>query len=201
MTYPSYPVKMPADLAKVSNGKLGPCNLTPVFVAGVGHGSLHPLAKRAWDALAATLLKDTGRVLTATSVADLYRSYEQQLAVFQKRYVRGWNPLICTTADSRVFDGVRWYKRRGVAAVATPGRSNHGWGLAVDMALWAPKTSPKPLPIAGDRTVWSWMLANAPRFGWSWQNQSESWHLGYFAGDAVPAAVVAFEESLQQTVA
>jgi hypothetical protein len=35
---------------------------------------------------------------------------------------------------------------------------------------------------------------HAGEFGWSWELQSEPWHLRYVAGDEVPAAVIEFEE-------
>jgi len=34
-----------------------------------------------------------------------------------------------------------------------------------------------------------WLLANAARFGFSWEVQSEPWHLRYVAGDETPKAV------------
>ncbi|MBE7698717.1 D-alanyl-D-alanine carboxypeptidase family protein [Oerskovia sp. Sa1BUA8] len=66
----------------------------------------------------------------------------------------------------------------GLAAV--PGTSNHGWGLAVDLA--APASSP-------GSAQYKWLRANAPLFGWdnpSWArpggSKPEPWHFEYAAG-------------------
>jgi hypothetical protein len=34
-----------------------------------------------------------------------------------------------------------------------------------------------------------WLLANADWFGFSWELQSEPWHLRYYVGDRVPLKV------------
>jgi LAS superfamily LD-carboxypeptidase LdcB len=39
------------------------------------------------------------------------------------------------------------------------------------------------------------MLKNADDFGFSWEVQSEPWHLRYVAGDKVPAAVLAWKQT------
>lgn len=52
-------------------------------------------------------------------------------------------------------------------AAAFPGTSNHGWGLAVDV-----KT----------RQAAAWLMRNAERFGWSWdegRRVGEWWHFRY----------------------
>jgi murein L,D-transpeptidase YcbB/YkuD len=120
--------------------------------------------------------------LFPTSTADTYRSYDQQLSVFHRRYTPTYDPNVNVTTDTRTFNGATWYKRKGVAAVATPGKSNHGWGLAVDVS-----------GSSGARLAW--MLANAQRFGFSWESQDEAWHVRYVAGDTVPAVVLEFEKS------
>jgi hypothetical protein len=167
MTLPVTTVVKPADLAGQKNGELGPCSLTSIYFVGAGHASLHTLAARAWNALAVSCLKATGRKLSVTSVADAYRSLQQQTDVFLKRYVKGpYNPLICTLSDQRVWNGVRYYKRHKVAPVATPATSNHGWGLAVDVAIYSSSTSSR-VGITSDPKVWSWLQANATTVGFS----------------------------------
>ena len=187
---PIAPVTRPVDLAKAKNGQLGPCILDSVYFAGIGHRSIHRLAARAWNALAATCHADTGLSLSASG--SPYRTLQAQKDLFLKRYVKSYNPITCTLDDQRIWNGARYYKRRGVAAVATPGTSNHGWALAVDTAWW--KQGIKS--IQSDTAGWNWLLKNAGRFGWSWELQSEPWHIRYVAGDVLPAAVVEFEKSL-----
>ena len=56
-----------------------------------------------------------------------------------------------------------------------PGTSNHGWGCAVDMALDVYGAGAKP--VAGNPSFMAWVRANAGPLGWSWEVQSEAWHL------------------------
>jgi hypothetical protein len=65
--------------------------------------------------------------------------------------------------------------------------SNHGWALAVDVAN-----------ASGARLAW--LEANALSFGWSWELvPEEPWHIRYYTGDAIPAAVLAYEQSPKET--
>jgi LAS superfamily LD-carboxypeptidase LdcB len=57
---------------------------------------------------------------------------------------------------------------------AVPGTSNHGWGLACD--VWN----------VGQNGRLEWLLDNAKRFGFSWEVQSEPWHIRYVLGDDLP---------------
>lgn len=195
MTLPVIAVTKPADLTGQKNGELGPCVLTSVYFVGVGHASLHTLSARAWNALAVACLKATGKKLSITSAADAYRSLQQQIDVFNQRYVKTYNPLTCTLDDQRVWNGVRYYKKRGVAAVAVPATSNHGWGLALDAALWSSSTNSR-VGITSNSTVWAWLQANALKFGFSWESQAEPWHIRYYAGDKIPQAVLDVEKAL-----
>ncbi|MBC7373611.1 MAG: D-alanyl-D-alanine carboxypeptidase family protein, partial [Frankiales bacterium] len=88
-------------------------------------------------------------------VTDSYRSYAEQVDVF----------------------------RRKPSLAATPGRSQHGWGLAVDFCGGVQ---------AFGTPAHAWMQANAGRFGWfhpSWAqpdgSRPEPWHWEY-AGAALP---------------
>jgi hypothetical protein len=65
-----------------------------------------------------------------------------------------------------------------MAMLATPGKSQHNLGLAVDIAN------------ASDKKRINWLIANVEKFGWSWEVvPSEPWHIRYVCGDAVPQAV------------
>ena len=86
------------------------------------------------------------------SVTDSYRSYEQQVIL---------------------------KKRKGRFA-ATPGTSNHGWGLAVDLG--------SSINVFGSAQH-LWMRKRAPAFGWihpQWARQGgslpEAWHWEFKAG-------------------
>lgn len=196
MAYPVYPVVKPMSLVGVPNGMLTLQNLASTPFAGVGYGSLHPLAKRAWQAMTVACLAKTKVQLTVTSVADAYRTYALQEQVFRQRYRQTYNPLICTRSESRVWNGTRWWKLKNVAPVATPGTSNHGWALAVDVAIH--NGSSHPAGITTNPTVFDWLQKNAVSFGFSWESQVEAWHIRYFAGDMVPQRVIDIETFLAE---
>jgi len=153
---------------------------------------MHHIAARAWEALRAVAWRAGVRLSVS---GNPYRSYEQQLNLFNQRYTSTYDPGINTLEDKRVWNGVTYYKRIGVAAVAVPGTSNHGWGLAVDTAIdadgdlafeWPPKSL--------DQAAINWLLANASKYGFSWELQSEPWHIRYVTGDSVPQAVLDYEK-------
>lgn len=175
----------------LQNGNLGPCDLQSVFLAGVGNGALHPYTARAWTAMSLVCAAETKATLTATSVADTYRSYAQQEAVFRQRMLPIYDPVRCTTT-TRIWNGKKWWLRRRMSPVATPGTSNHGFGIAIDAAVWS---DGKIKPLEGS-VAWSWVLANAVSFGFGWELQSESWHIRHLAGDAVTQRVLDVEAFL-----
>lgn len=75
-------------------------------------------------------------------VTDSYRSYDQQVDVARRKGI---------------------YGRGGLAAV--PGRSNHGWGLSLDLRL--------------DKKAQDWMRANGRRYGFVEDVPREPWHWTY----------------------
>lgn len=87
------------------------------------------------------------------SVTDSYRTYDQQVDVARRKGI---------------------YGRGGLAAV--PGRSNHGWGNALDLGGGANKAGSKQN---------EWLQANAGKFGFRTIG-GEPWHWE-FVGGGVPA--------------
>jgi LAS superfamily LD-carboxypeptidase LdcB len=175
-TYPMHAVTLPAALRGRTNGQLADSIL--VSTPGQSSGPVVRLvapAARAWRALCAAALA-AGHTLTATSLYDSYRPYAVQESTFRARYTT----TRIAGAATKMWQGETWYQRPGTAVAAVPGTSNHGLGLAVD--------------VANVDSALSWLLVNVGRFGWSWELTSEPWHLHYYAGDAIPAAVLAYEE-------
>lgn len=184
-------VVKPTDILTATNGQI-PRELM-VTVGGTTFLG-HRLFTRAWNAMTTGCAAATSVNLRMTGV---YRSYEAQRNLFLNRYRdTGTNSL----AAARLHAGTRqlkfWSKARGGtdtywmkvvgATAAVPGTSNHGWGLAVDIHT-------------GDLTtgVLGWLEAHAQSYGMSWEpgiQNSEPWHLRYFPGDAVPQAVLVYEE-------
>ena len=76
-----------------------------------------------------------------------------------------------------------------MAPAGTPGTSNHGIGLAIDIAS-----------ASGKRLEWllgdGFATSNALKFGFSWEvadsknPNSEAWHIRYVCGDKLPQAVL-----------
>jgi hypothetical protein len=64
-------------------------------------------------------------------------------------------------------------KKRKPTLSATPGRSVHGWGFAVDLAVEWP---PKPF----GNTVYEWLKTSGPAIGWHLgRPKDEPWHWVY----------------------
>jgi len=166
------PIIMPADLKGVTPGKL-PESLLRAIPTG---GKLHHRAADAWNAMVAKAKAD-GVELKPTSSGDLYRTYESQLAGFKQRYVL--EPVAGTS--TKTFEGKTWYLKKGMAMLATPGKSNHNLGLAIDISS---ASEPKRL---------NWLVANVKDFGFSWEVvPSEPWHIRLVTGDKPTPAVMAF---------
>jgi hypothetical protein len=162
-------VKLPVALKGIEPGKLHPSLLRDI----PGGGKLFYLAADAWLAMVEAAKAD-GVELKPTSSGDLYRSYESQKAGFLTRYQLEPIP----GQSTKTFEGKTWYLKKGMAMLATPGKSQHNLGLAVDVAN------------ASDKKRINWLIANVEKFGWSWEVvPSEPWHIRYVAGDNVPQAV------------
>ena len=163
------PVKLPISLKNVEPGKLHPSLLRDIPQGG----KLHYLAADAWNAMVDAAKKD-GIELKPTSAGDTYRSYDSQKAGFLQRYQLQPIP----GQSTKTFEGKTWYLKKGMAMLATPGKSQHNLGLAVD------------IHTASDPKRLKWLIANVLKFGFSWEVvPSEPWHIRYTEGDAVPQAV------------
>ena len=170
MSRPVRKITLPSDLEGVRNGQLPPRLLRPVTPTG----RLHHLAADAYHAMRAAALSDGIRPFKPTSAPDTYRPLADQRRLFLARYTL--NPI--AGRPVAVWEGKTYYLLPRVAQAAVPGRSNHGWGLAVD--IWG---------ASGLRL--EWLEANALRYGFSWEFRSgaEPWHIRYFRGDKIPPAV------------
>lgn len=91
----------------------------------------------------------------ALAITDSYRSYNAQVTVFNRYYTRTYLP----GRPSKVWNGVRYWQKRGAPMAATPGTSNHGWGQAIDFAAG--------VNVYGSAAQ-RWMARNASDFGWHW---------------------------------
>jgi hypothetical protein len=196
-TLPITSVSMPTTLVGKQNGMLPDHILTTI---GVGSARMEVTAARSFVAMFAEARRVLG--VTLKHVGD-YRPYGVQLSMFLDRYEPVSFVVYAVTAPSnrkKWATGVpsQWWrkKKRGdgsyPATAATPGASNHGWGLALDIAEEY-DNDPSPDPIR-DRFV-QWLCDNASRYGISAELQSEAWHWRYFAGDRIPQATLDYERS------
>ena len=116
------------------NGRIPIGGLTPLATQP-GH-RLYAPAAASWNNVVAAARAE-GIELRLT---DSYRDYDEQVDLVRRKGL---------------------YSQGGLAA--TPGRSNHGWGLAVDADVTDPRTL-------------RWLKANGPRFGWVEAVPREPWH-------------------------
>jgi hypothetical protein len=169
------PVVLPKDLKGIEPGKL-PANLLKAVPGG---GKMHWIAASAWTAMVEKA-KAEGVELKPTSSGDTYRDYELQKRGFLTRYQLEKIP----GQSTKTFEGKTWYLKKGMAMLATPGKSQHNLGLAVDVHS---ASEPKRL---------NWLIANVKEFGFSWEVvPSEPWHLRYVSGDNIPASVKAWMDA------
>lgn len=171
---PIKPIKLPSYLVGVENGKLPKSLLYPTQDGG------YLCAHACWwyTALQQEARKH-GYELTFT-YGGMYRSYDNQVILFLQRYdkVSLATYLITASSKRRKWQGNYYKLKPGVAAAAVPGTSNHGLGLAIDLALG---TSPKTAKPLTNQAI-NWLIQYAPWFGFSAESQSEPWHWRYIAG-------------------
>lgn len=187
MVLPVYPRVTPPDMAGTANGRLEPDQLARVQMAGMDV-SCHPAYARALRAVQFDLDKATGAKLCHVGG---YRSYPAQVSLFTQRYKRTSPGEPTWGTRDKYWDGSWWYHYRDAVA-ATPGFSDHGWGLAIDAAYW---NGTKPIGIRSDARAWSWIKANLTNYGlcWAWDEEDEEpWHWHLFRIGA--PAVVAYEK-------
>ncbi|WP_432457692.1 M15 family metallopeptidase [Cellulomonas iranensis] len=126
---------LPNGLAAHQNGRVPDAALTPV--GDTGHRLWQPAAQQL------TRLIDDARAQGVTiGITDSYRTYDTQVDLVRRKGL---------------------YSQGGLAA--TPGTSDHGWGLAVDLRL--------------DDRAQAWMRANADRYGFAEDTPREPWHWAY----------------------
>jgi peptidoglycan hydrolase-like protein with peptidoglycan-binding domain len=200
---PITPLVRPSTLIGTENGKLPPHLLDQIGVPGA---LMEKTAARAFRAMLAEMRKGG---FEPRQVGH-YRTFQQQLNLFLSRYQEASQATFNETpgahrkqwndATKHGYKSIYWVKKlingRYPATAATPGFSNHGLGLALDLAEEYDNDS-APDPI---RTQWvQWLVDNARRFGISAELQSEPWHWRYVAGDRIPQAVLDYERGVNVT--
>src|SRR5690625_4959048 len=122
------------------------------------------------------MLRAVADTNTYFPVWDAYRSMDEQVAMLKRNYTRVSRGR--SKSSDRSYGGSTWAKKPGRPLTASPGYSNHGNGVAVDI---------HPGPIQ------TWLKGNAGRYGWVNDVPSEPWHWSYlnpgrdqFRGEGLP---------------
>ncbi len=163
--FPISPAALPPWVNEFQNGKIPHDRMVQVAPLGPG-GLLVPEAVEPWRAFQAAA-GQAGFTLTMTNA---YRNYDQQVNLFQSCYT--------TVANGQKFkdwNGVRYWQKPKFPVIARPGTSNHGWGVGIDMAL--DFYDRRARSVGSEPAFMIWAVANARQFGWSWEVQTEPWHV------------------------
>ena len=166
---------MPTDLTGQRNGYVSTAVLRTIHKP---QGKLEQHAATAWNCLQ---LAAYFNGLTLNQVGA-YRRYSQQLAMFNDRY--STTDMGRTPQVTRIWQGKKYYLKPGKAPSATPGNSDHGWGLAIDAANCY-EGSALLTWLLGD----GFITSEALKYGFTWavsdaKNPNfEPWHLQYVTGD------------------
>lgn len=171
-------VALPSVVAPHPNGRIPKELMQP---CGIRNFVLVESAARACRAMVTAALAD-GIRLDATGT---YRSYERQEQMFTHRY----SPSPIDGRPTKKWKGVEYWQRPNVAMAATPGNSNHGLGVAIDLAQRSRGGALEPV---GPATL-KWLAENGPSFGFWNSVKSETWHWPFFLGDEIPDAVLEME--------
>lgn len=203
-------VDRPSTSIQYENGKI-PLSAM-VQVPNVGSKCLMDrTAARAFEACFDLAIKMIG--VKIKDVGD-YRSFEDQVALFVDkgpstpgRYIPVSKPVydsspsahrkVWSKAIENGYQSIYWVKHFAKfgywpATAASPGSSNHGYALALDVAEENDQdTSPDPIT----EVFVGWLCLNAPKFGIYASLASEKWHWQYVRGDDIPQAVLDYENS------
>jgi peptidoglycan hydrolase-like protein with peptidoglycan-binding domain len=200
MILPVSEMKYPSAIGYLTNGYINKDDL----VTFGPDGSLISPAARAFQALRFHCLGFGLKV--CWTYGGTYRDFDTQRRTFEQRYesvsLVVW--LVTPKDRRKTWPDARQYKHRSThfrkrqspngtypATAATPGNSDHGWAVAVDIAEG---DHPRRVrAINTDKGKFALLVRDAESFGFSWQLQSEPWHIQYFAGDAIPQRVLDVE--------
>jgi len=159
---------IPPELSVDSNG----C-ISTALLQEIGPGCfLYKRAAAAWEKLC-TAARHDGFELKPINSRSCYRTVKEQEDVFLTRYEK-----VDTSGQGTVIWRNGFWKRKpGFASAAVPGTSDHGLGLAINVAQ-----------MRRGGVLLAWMLQHAYSHGWCWRFQNQPWHLVYVGAGASTAS-------------
>ena len=159
-----------------ANGRIPAKNLAALPPAFSNKREREHLTSAAYASLVRMMLRAVADTNTNFSVWDAYRSMDEQVAMLKRNYTRVSRGR--SKSSDRSYGGSTWAKKPGRPLTASPGHSNHGNGVAVDIHPGA---------------IQAWLKGNAARYGWVNDVPSEPWHWSYlnpgrdrFRGEGLP---------------
>ena len=171
-------IPRPTATRGFANGKIPPEHLVGCGLRNKPGGSEFVMVEPAASAIRA-MVGAAGVAGVELAASGTWRSLQQQIDLFTQRFSR--TPR---GPKSKQWDGLPWWPKQGftVDAAGTPGTSNHGLGLAVDLSRreWNVNLTDVEL---------QWLADNGPRFGFWNTVKSEHHHWTYGLGDNVTDAV------------
>ena len=142
------------------------------------YGKLLYAAADCWMAWRDRAFAEGIKTFKPTSANDCYRSLATQTIA--------WNDRMTTApiagVKPRVYKGQNWYLKPGKAPIAQPGSSHHNWGISVDVS-----------EASGER--FAFMAETALDYGFSWELDSEPWHVNCYNADVTPALVLEWKKA------
>lgn len=180
--FPTQKLVSPKDMTEIPNGEM------PAKLLGniKPYGQLHHKAARCWEAMRKAASTDG---LELSHVGAL-RTLKEQQSLFKQRYSlkdEGRHPTI-----TRKYAGKTWFLKENCSPAGTPGTSNHGLGLAIDVCAVINK---KNVGLGSAPKHVEWLKKNAGTYGFAWEIADprdpnfEIWHMICFNADTPPPAV------------
>lgn len=161
-----------------NNGRLPSSSLVALPTSWSNKREVERLDARAAASLSRMMLRAVAHTGSNFSVWDAYRDLAEQVAMLRQNY-RPVDRARSLSSD-RSYGGQTWERRPGRPSTASPGHSNHGTGLAIDLH---------------STDIQEWVQENGLAYGWSWaegRKLGEGWHFVYvpaldrFTGQGTP---------------
>ena len=128
-----------------------------------------------WASIQAAVERTYGWTPQLSPGYTAYRTYDQQVSLFTQRYSQK-----NTGVDYRYWNGKNWWRKPGYSSAATPGTSNHGLGVAIDVQGLGGFGSTKYNQFAAVAAQYDYNNAEGKRIG-------EPWHWVYTGANTPPA--------------